>query len=82
MPAAIELRIFKWIVITPDNQEEIWKQLMNSNTENVLFGIIPDDYENMSLNLKDIEGFYLKQREIIKQYQNYYEPKTKPLKKK
>ncbi len=61
---AVITRSTMWIVITPDNVDE----LVTGNV--VLFGVVPDDYEDLALNLADLKRYILAQREIIVYYQN------------
>ena len=63
-PRSVITRSTMWIVITPDNVDE----LVTGNV--VLFGVVPDDYEDLALNLADLKRYILAQREIIVYYQN------------
>lgn len=64
----------KWIVITPQNAEKIWKQLEENKTDLVLFSLTDDGYEELAINLAEIRNYLEFQRKITEQYRKYYEP--------
>ena len=73
-PEPIKGRNVQWIVVTPENVEEVWKQLQESNTDLVLFAITDNGYEQLALNYAEIRNFIATQRQIIIKYKEYYEP--------
>jgi hypothetical protein len=74
-PKPLEISPPQWIIITPQNAEEVRKTLLNSNQPVVLIGLTSKEYENFSYSLLEIRNFISLQRQIIIEYQNYYEPK-------
>lgn len=74
MPEPIKGREIEWVLITPENAEEVWAKLKESNTDLVLFGITDDGYEQLSLSMAEIRNYIAKQRAIIGKYKEYYEP--------
>jgi hypothetical protein len=62
-------------VVTPDNIDQVWRNLEEKKIDLVLFAITDDGYEEMALNLAQIRNFISQQREIIIKYREYYEPK-------
>lgn len=74
LPNADEVRMrdVEWIVITPENAEEVFEELRNQGNSVVLFGLTSDGYENLSLNLSDIRAFLQQQQSIIGAYEVYY----------
>lgn len=74
-PAPLRLKTPQWIVITPENADNVWEELKNKNTNLVLFAVTDQGYENLSLNMVEIRNFINMQRQIIIKYKEYYEPK-------
>lgn len=68
-PDQLDLREFKWIVITPDNIEETFS---NIKGEAVLFAVTTDGYESIALNLSDIRALVDQQKEIIAVYEKSF----------
>lgn len=64
----------KWIVVTPENIENVWAQLKEQNVDLVLFAITDDGYENLALTLAEIRNYLATQRSILIKYKEYYEP--------
>jgi hypothetical protein len=77
-PAPLQGRELTWIVITPENAEEVWKRLKEENTDLVLFAITDDGYEQLALTMAELRNFIASQRAIIVKYKEYYEPTKTP----
>jgi len=73
-PAPLQGRELNWIVVTPENAEEVWKKLKDENTDLVLFAITDDGYEQLALSMAELRNFIATQRAIILKYKEYYEP--------
>lgn len=69
---AIVNRPVEWILITPENYEQVFADLKKSGQDIVLFGITAKGYENLSLNANDIRTYMQQQNAIIVAYKNYY----------
>jgi len=69
LPKAIDLQDVEFFVITEKNFDEQVERLqkMQSGTY-VLFGITPQDYENMAYNLQELKRYIGQQKEIIIYY--------------
>ena len=69
LPKAIDLQEVEFFVITEKNFEEQVSRLqkMQDGTY-VLFGITPQDYENMAYNLQELRRYIRQQKEIIIYY--------------
>jgi hypothetical protein len=74
-PPPIKPHVPQWIVITPDNAEDVWKNLKSKNIDLVLFGLTDDGYESLSVDTAQVRNFIYQQRELLNRYRNYYEPK-------
>lgn len=68
----VRTRPVEWIIITPENYEEVFDRLQNSGRDVVLFGLTDGGYENLSLNINDLRTFIQQQNSIILAYRNYY----------
>jgi hypothetical protein len=77
-PAPLKGRELSWIVVTPENAEEVWKRLKEENTDLVLFAITDDGYEQLALSMAELRNFIAQQRAIIVKYKEYYEPPKTP----
>lgn len=74
----LSIRSPKWIVITPNNADEVWARLEAQGSDIVLFALTDDGYEHLALTLTQIRNRIHLQREIILQYKEYYESPARP----
>lgn len=72
-PDPIQTVPFRWVVITEDNAAEIFAKLKEEGVDPVLFGLTDKGYEALSLNMAEIRRYIILQKEILKQYRDYYE---------
>jgi|TARA_R110000822_G_scaffold130678_3_gene267316 hypothetical protein len=72
-PDPLTIKPIKWVVITPDNAAQVFKQLESKKKDLVLFGLSDDDYQQLSLTMSDLRNFIATQRTIIIKYKDYYE---------
>lgn len=66
-------RNVEWIIVTPENVEEVFNDLRDRNVSVVLFALTDRGYENISLNMADIIKLIQQQQSIIAAYERYYE---------
>lgn len=81
LPKADEL-FFKevsWVLITPDNYEEVFEKLSANGRPVVLFGLTDVGYENLATNLSSLRSFVQQQQIIIAAYESYYKKSEKAL---
>ena len=76
-PILSKLEPLKWVVITSENAEEVFKKLEEQGIDPVLFGLTDNDYQLIAKNFAQIRSNIKKKSEIIKSYKEYYEPKEK-----
>ena len=69
----LELQGIRWFIVTPENIDEVFKELEDQNKDVVLFGITDDGYKGLALNLAQIRELLLQQKAIIDAYKEYYE---------
>lgn len=76
-PESLSLSAPTFIIITPENADEVWKGLNEGNDDAVLFGLTDQGYEKLAILIAELRNFINTQRMIIKQYKEYYEPEVK-----
>jgi hypothetical protein len=81
-PTPLEKRDVQWVVITPENAEQVWSSLREKNVDLVLIALTDEGYEQLSLTMAELRNYIVKQRAIIVKYKEYYEPVKKPEKSK
>ena len=74
-PAPLKSKPVEWILITPQNAEEVWAKLKEKNADLVLFGLTDDGYEELSMTMAELRNYIAAQRQLIIKYKEYYEPK-------
>ena len=74
-PDPLKLKPMEWVVVTPANQEEIFKKLEEKGTDPVVFGLTPDGYQALAVTIAELRNLINTQRNIIIKYKEYYEPK-------
>lgn len=76
-PTPLEKRDVQWVVITPENAEQVWSSLREKNVDLVLIALTDEGYEQLSLTMAELRNYIVKQRAIIVKYKEYYEPAKK-----
>lgn len=76
-PEPLKAKPIQWVIVTPDNAEEIFKQMEAKGQNLVLFAITDDGYQQLALTIADLRNFINTQRTIIIKYKEYYEPTQK-----
>lgn len=82
-PPPFKARKITWVVITPENADQVWEKLRAENTDPVLFALTDEGYETMALTMTEIRNLVAQQRAVNSKYRLYYEPKpvtTEPVK--
>ena len=75
LPEPLKLKDVEWIIITPENAEEVWAKLgENPKGEVVLFALNQDGYELLAKNFAEIRTAIAEHRNVIIAYKDYYEP--------
>lgn len=67
---ALSLRDVEFVIITPENIDEVFENLKN---DKVLFALTADGYENIGLNLSDVRAYMQQQKSIIIMYENAFD---------
>ena len=74
-PDPLKLKPMQWIVITPANQEEVFKSIEESGVDPAVFALTPDGYQSLAVTIAELRNIINTQRNIIIKYKEYYEPK-------
>ena len=65
-------RPVEWLVITPDNVDEMFARLESAGQAVVIFGVSERGYENIALNASESLRVIVQQRAVIDGYERYY----------
>tara|TARA_X000001036_G_scaffold270301_1_gene250987 strand:- start:471 stop:836 length:366 start_codon:yes stop_codon:yes gene_type:complete len=76
-PTPPELEQIKWIIITSENAEEVFKKLEEAGIDPVLFGLTDADYQLIAKNFAQIRNHMVKTNRLLDEYKKYYEPEEK-----
>ena len=77
MPTALQLEEIKWIIITSENAQEVFKKLEEAGIDPVLFGLTDKDYQVLARNFAQIRQKLQETNNLLEEYKKYYEPKEK-----
>jgi hypothetical protein len=75
----LNLRDVKWIVITPENADQVMKSLTASGGKIAVFALTDKGYENLSLNINDLRTYVKQMQSIIVAYEGYYKDSNSAL---
>lgn len=73
MPTALQLEELRWIVITSENSQEVFKKLEEAGIDPVLFGLTDKDYQLLSKNFAQIRQKLQETNNLLEEYKKYYE---------
>jgi hypothetical protein len=76
-PTPLELENLKWIIITSNNAEEVFKKLEEQGIDPVLWGLTDKDFELLAKNFARIRNQLKITNDLLSQYKEYYEPEVK-----
>ena len=74
-PTPLELEQLRWIIITSENAEEVFKKLEEQGIDPVIFGLTDKDFELLAKNFARIRNQLKITNDLLDQYKEYYEPK-------
>lgn len=72
-PESLTLEDIRWIIITSDNAEEVFKKLEEQGYDPVLFGLTDKEYEIIAKNFARIRAYLKEQNAILEKYREYYD---------
>ena len=76
-PTPLELENLRWIIITSENAEEVFKKLEEQGIDPVLWGLTDKDFELLAKNFARIRNQLKVTNDLLDKYKEYYEPEAK-----
>lgn len=76
-PTPLELENLRWIIITSENADEVFKKLEEQGIDPVLWGLTDKDFELLAKNFARIRNQLVITNNLLDKYKEYYEPKEK-----
>ena len=73
-PTPLELENLRWIIITSNNAEEVFKKLEEQGIDPVLWGLTDKDFELLAKNFAQIRNQLKITNDLLDKYKQYYEP--------
>jgi len=75
-PTMPELEKLKWIIITSDNADEVFKKMEEQGIDPVIFGLSDKDFQLIAKNFAQIRSHLKHTNDLLEQYKEYYEGET------
>jgi|TARA_R110002124_G_scaffold251584_2_gene416830 hypothetical protein len=72
-PTPLQLENLKWIIITSENAEEVFKKLEEQGIDPVLWGLTDKDFELLAKNFARIRNQLKITNDLLEEYKEYYE---------
>ena len=76
-PTALQLENLRWIIITSENAEEVFRKLEEQGIDPVLWGLTDKDFELLAKNFAQIRNQLKITNDLLDKYKEYYEPEKK-----
>ena len=76
-PTPLELENLRWIIITSNNAEEVFKKLEEQGIDPVLWGLTDKDFELLAKNFARIRNQLMITNDLLDKYKEYYEEEDK-----
>ena len=73
-PTPLQLENLRWIIITSENAEEVFKKLEEQGIDPVLWGLTDKDFELLAKNFARIRNQLKITNDLLDKYKEYYEP--------
>ena len=72
-PTIQQLEELKWLIITSENADEVFKKMKEQGIDPVIFGLSDNDFQLLSKNFAQIRAHMMKLNVMIDEYKDYYE---------
>ena len=72
-PTPLQLENLRWIIITSENAEEVFKKLEEQGIDPVLWGLTDKDFELLAKNFAQIRNQLKITNDLLDKYKEYYE---------
>ena len=73
MPTPLQMEEIKWIIITSENAEEVFKHLEAAGIDPVLFGSTDKAFQVLARNFAQIRQKLQETNTLLEDYKKYYE---------
>ena len=73
-PTIQQLEELKWMIITSENADEVFKKMKEQGLDPVVFGLSDKDFQLLVKNFAQIRAHMMKLNVMIDEYKDYYEP--------
>ena len=73
-PTPLQLENLRWIIITSENADEVFKKLEEQGIDPVLWGLTDKDFELLAKNFARIRNQLKITNDLLDKYKEYYEP--------
>ena len=81
-PTMPQLEKLKWIIITSENADEVFKKMEEEGLDPVIFGLSDKDFQLIAKNFAQIRAHLKQMNDLVDAYKEYYEPEKKKKEKK
>ncbi len=72
-PTPLQLENLRWIIITSENADEVFKNLEEQGIDPVLWGLTDKDFELLAKNFARIRNQLMVTNDLLDKYKEYYE---------
>ena len=72
-PTPLQLENLRWIIITSENADEVFKKLEEQGIDPVLWGLTDKDFELLAKNFARIRNQLKVTNDLLDKYKEYYE---------
>ena len=72
-PTIQQFEKLKWIIITSENANEVFKKMEEQGIDPVIFGLSDNDFQLLAKNFAQIRAHMMKLNIMIDEYKDYYE---------
>ena len=72
-PTPLQLENLRWIIITSENADEVFKKLEEQGIDPVLWGLTDKDFELLAKNFARIRNQLMVTNDLLDKYKEYYE---------
>ena len=73
MPTPLQMEEIKWIIITSENADQVFKRLEEAGIAPVLFGVTDKDFQVLARNFAQIRQKLQETNNLLEEYKKYYE---------
>ena len=72
-PTIQQLEELKWLIVTSENADEVFKKMKEKGIDPVIFGLSDNYFKLLAKNFAQIRAHMMKLNVMIDEYKDYYE---------